>query len=73
MVVTQAQWDVEEHTGGREGVGKGPQTGSFDTEAAAILAMCAAKVSGNGATCIVRWPDGHSSAKVLGLVGFHNR
>lgn len=33
------QYDVEEHTGGRAGIGAGPATGTYASESAAIHAM----------------------------------
>ncbi len=59
-------WNVEEHTGGRKGVGKGSRTGKYLTESDVITAMCEAKVAGNGVTCIARNVD--SEGKVCKLM-----
>jgi len=61
-------YQVEEHVGGREGVGQGSRTGTYATEQEAVAAMAVAKASGNGVTCIVRNRKGEGAMRLLGLV-----
>jgi len=61
-------WEVEEHTGGRDGIGRGPNTGTYETETDAIEAMAKAKAAGHGVTCIVRDASGRGTMMMLGLV-----
>lgn len=59
---------VEEHLGGRAGVGKGPATGCYTTSKEAIQAMAEALVRGNSATCIARDASGSGRLMRLALV-----
>jgi hypothetical protein len=61
-------WHVEENTGGREGIGAGPRSGVYSSEAEAVAQMIAAKAAGHGATCIARNRKNAGVALVLGLV-----
>lgn len=61
-------WNVEEHTGGRSGIGAGSSTGTYYNRAAALNAACAAKARGNGVTIISRGPDGRGEMLLLDLV-----
>ena len=59
---------VEEHTGGRAGIGAGPATGCYTTKPEAIHAMAEAVARGNSATCITRNKRGEGKLQALGLV-----
>ena len=61
-------WEVEEHCGGKGGVGKGPRTGTYADYTAAMRAMTAAHAAGNGVTCIGRNRFGPGRVFVLGMV-----
>ena len=61
------RWDVEEHLGGKQGIGMGKRTGQYDSEGSAINAMIRAKADGNGATCIARNRDGAGVMLTLAL------
>jgi len=61
-------WDVEEHLGGRKGIGKGVRTGSYESEDAAVRAMIACYAEDHTATVIVRNRRGEGIMLVLGLV-----
>ena len=55
---------------GKQGIGKGRETGVYYAPSDAIQKMAEAKASGRGATCIVRNADGNGKLMALGLVPF---
>jgi len=59
---------VEEHLGGRAGVGAGPATGCYTTKEEAIKAMAEGMARGNSVTCIARNFRGEGKLVRLALV-----
>ena len=60
-------YEVEEHTGGRAGVGAGKASGLYANKEDAIYAMACAKSRKHGATCIRRDKQGFGRLMILGL------
>lgn len=65
---SRCTYTVEEHLGGRDGIGKGARTGNYPTKAAAVMACAAAISDGHKATAIRRVRDLRGTALQLDFV-----